>query len=59
MKKLVWILCYFVVFSVTFLNANTSDGCKTDIYFGNGVWNKQFSDDDCNEDGAALKNIIK
>jgi len=29
------------------------DECKTDIYFGNGVWNKQFSIDGCVDDVAA------
>ena len=27
--------------------------CKIDIYFGNGVWNKQFSSDNCKKDFAA------
>ena len=41
------------------------DECKTDIYFGNGVWNKQFSIDGCVDDVAAdcsraeLDNLIK
>ena len=41
------------------------DECKTDICFGNGVWNKQFSIDGCVDDLAAdcsraeLDNLIK
>jgi len=57
MKILFYILSVIVMFSMTY--AQSIDESKTDIYFGNGVWNKQFSGDDCNEDGAALKNIIK
>jgi hypothetical protein len=36
----------------TLLGADNINECKTDIYFGNGVWNKQFVSD-CEEDSAA------
>ena len=36
-----------------FSYAENIDECKTDIYFGNGVWNKQYSNDNCKKDSAA------
>ena len=39
-------------FSICTLNAESINEYKTDIYFGNGVWNKQFSIN-CDEDGSA------
>lgn len=34
-------------------NAEMINECKSDIYFGNGVWNTQFSSDNCIDDPAA------
>jgi len=52
LKKLLWILYYLFTFGFSVLQANISNECKTDIYFGNGVWNKQFSKD-CSKSGSA------
>ena len=63
MKKLFYVLG--VIFVSTFTYAQSVDETKIDIYFGNGVWNKQFSNDGCKKDGAAncskedLNDLIK
>jgi len=50
MKYLFKFILALFLFSTT-LYSNI-DECKTDIYFGNGVWNKVFTND-CEEDSAA------
>jgi hypothetical protein len=49
-----YILKFILISSLffTLLGADNINECKTDIYFGNGVWNKQFVSD-CEEDSAA------
>lgn len=51
MKKIVVILSVLV--GVVFANFYEVNEVKTDIYFGNGIWNSQFSDTDCAKNDAA------
>ena len=52
MKKLLIIL--LLNFGITgTIFATPFNECKIDIYFGNGIWNKQFSNDNCRKDFAA------
>ncbi|WP_345992164.1 hypothetical protein [Sulfurimonas sp. HSL-1716] len=52
MKKLLFILS-LMISSLLLAQTQKINECKTDIYFGNGVWNKQYSRDDCDKDSAA------
>jgi len=52
MKKIIISIIAVVGFSVSAFSLPINE-CKTDIYFGNGVWNKQFSRDNCVKDSAA------
>lgn len=52
MKKLSILIFSFLV-SIISVKAEEINECKSDIYFGNGVWNTQFSSDNCIEDPAA------
>ena len=52
MKNILLIINLLVYVSL-FSYAGNIDECKTDIYFGNGVWNKQYSNDNCKKDSAA------
>ena len=49
MKKLIYVFLLFT----SIASATIIDERKIDIYFGNGVWNKQFSDDGCKSVDAA------
>jgi len=52
MKKLLLIFGLVLGLSNSLFALSVNE-CKTDIYFGNGVWNKQFSRSNCNKDSAA------
>ena len=52
MKKFIVSIVAIAGFTVSVF-ALPMNECKTDIYFGNGVWNKQFSRDNCRKDSAA------
>ncbi len=64
MKRITIFILLILGFSATVFALPVNE-CKTDIYFGNGVWNKQFSRDNCIEDDAAecsqkkLKQLIQ
>jgi len=52
MKKIIISIIAVIGFSVSAFSLPINE-CKTNIYFGNGVWNKQFSRDNCVKDSAA------
>ncbi len=48
------ILCLTTIFILTSsLSANVINESKTDIYFGNGIWNLQFTKTKCKKQDAA------
>ena len=49
MKRFIIIL----IMSLSQVSANTINEDKTDIYFGNGVWNSQFTKTNCQKQDAA------
>jgi len=52
MKRITIFILLILGFSATVLALPVNE-CKIDIYYGNGVWNKQFSRDNCIKDDAA------